>query len=250
MLSLRVRALSASLAAVVVLSGCGKTATVVSPEWGTPKEALAAALEKLSEGFDYIANVQAATGQEAVNGSEIPGEDKLSIVSKDASATAVTRSVQIGDELWLKYEGIGDFPEEWGHLATGGEVFASGAGMIGPATWLPAFAEEIVEIERTGPLLFSGTLDLDAVDPQKTGIASYRLDSVDNADEVAFEVNIGKDGYIEHFEYTLEGPDGDLAMVYNFSAHGAATDVVAPTGEITELTPETMIDWLFGDLGE
>ncbi|GIG71288.1 hypothetical protein [Phytomonospora endophytica] len=250
--SVRVRALSACLALTVaaVLAGCGRTATLDGPAWGTPDEAIAAAVAKMPEGFNFVAEVAGLAGQENVNGTDRPGEGSLSLVRSSVGAASVNRAVLIGDELWMRYEGIAGFPEEWGHLATGGSVFAAGAGMIGPGTWVPALVDEIVSVERTGPMRFGGILDFDAVEPQKTGVPSYQLDSVDNGDEVAFSLNLNKDGYIEHFEFTLEGPDGDLVMNYNFNEHGTANEVAPPAGEeITELTTETIVDWLLGDFG-
>lgn len=251
--SVRVRALSVclSVTALVALTGCAKAATVSGPAWGTPAEAIEAALGKLSEGFDFTGQSDTSTGRDLMHGTEIQAEDKLSLVRTDAAATTGTRSIQIGDELWMRYEGIAGFPEEWGHLATGGGVFASGAGFIGPATWLPALLDEIVAVERTSGRRYAGTLDLGAVPFQETGLSSYQQNLLTDTDEVAFTIQLAPDGHIEHFAFTVEIGDDANEIAYNFSEYGKARDVTPPTGEeVTELTTATIVEWLLGGYGE
>lgn len=245
------RALSVCLAViVVVLAGCAKAATVSGPAWGTPADALKAGVDKLAEGFNFTGETDGPIRDEISRGTEIPGEDKLSTVSSDPAETAVTRYIRMGDELWMQYEGISGFPEEWGHLTSGGEVFASGAGIAGPGTWVPALVDEIAAVERIEARQYGGVLDLGAVDRQKTGIPSYLFDTLDNTGEVAFQITLAADGHIERFAYTLETEDGEIATAVDFTGYGSPDEVVPPTGEVTELTPTTIVEWLLGDLGE
>jgi len=251
--SARTRALSICLTvtAVVALTGCAKAATVSGPASGTPVEAIQAGLDKLSEGFDFKGQSDSATGRDLMRGTEIQAEDKLSLIDTDAAATTATRSIRIGEELWVQYEGIASFPEEWGHLATGGAAFASGAGYVGPATWLPAMLAEIGEVERIGPHRYGGTFDLGAVEWQKTGLPSYQQNLLTDTDEVAFTVQLASDGGIEHFAFTVEIGDESNKIGYNFSEYGKAGEVAPPTGEkVTELTTETIMEWLLGGFGE
>ncbi|MEV0645083.1 hypothetical protein AB0I28_07445 [Phytomonospora sp. NPDC050363] len=248
------RTLPAALVLIAVLAAAGCTkATVAAPTEAPPIDAIEAAVEKLSEGFDYMGAYETDQWADNVDGAELPGEKKLAISrsSSDGSVTATAETIRIGNELWLRYEGIPDMPEGWGHLAASASSFVKETRTMGPSTWLPALVAQIVEAERVGTMRYEGVLDFEAVDEARTGLPEYQTRSLDDDDEVAFRAVLDVNGNIKSFRYELEGgPAGTLTVDFIFSGHGAPRDIVPPSGSMTELTFDTVTDWMFGGLDD
>ncbi|MEV0645082.1 hypothetical protein AB0I28_07440 [Phytomonospora sp. NPDC050363] len=252
MRSARNRTLPLALAALFALSGCAK-ATVAGPPAGPPIEAVQAAAERLSEGFNYMGAYKTDVGIDDVNGAELPAEEKFTRSESsvyDSTATT-SETIRIGDELWLRYDGSPYLPEGWGHLASGGGAFAEASAMIGPATWIPALLDEIVEIERVGAMQYEGVVDFESVDDELTGLTAYVASDVDDADEVVFRATLDVDGNLDLFRYELEGTArGTMEVVFSFTEHGQPREITAPDEPMTELTQESMVEWLLGGYGE
>lgn len=241
-------ALSVSLlAAVFVVAGCAKV-TLVQPVWGSPLDAVTKAAAGLSAGFSFRGDTTADGVRLKANGEEIPAESKYRLFQTVSSgmATIETEMRMIGDELWMRIDGIGG-SGDWGHFADGALITET-SNVVGPSVWVPEVLAQVTSIERVDERKYGGVLDLTEADADKTGLdRAIGRDLPDEAEEVEFTVLLNTDGSLNMFSFEIDDTDqGDVEIVYIFTMHGAPSDVTAPDGKVVEVTDENALEWMSG----
>ncbi|MEU5787650.1 hypothetical protein ABZ754_07955 [Micromonospora purpureochromogenes] len=236
----------ALVAALGLLTGCGKQDGADTPAAGgsaasssasvAPLDELTAAALKLGED-----SVRVTITSSVVNGGGLlDPRTKATDMTLDMGSQGKVRMIAIGDDAWMKISGMAGAPKKWLHMdAT--KLGASGQMNLMP-DGDPGGAKQMIkgvtEVERTGDHAFAGTLDYTKAKPDDKGIKALGA----KAKAVPFTAKTDDQGRLIELVVdtsVLSPAAGKLKTTY--TDFGAAVAPQKPPASQTQEAPEELI---------
>lgn len=242
-----------AVTAGLVVAGCGKSGTGTSagapspsPSLLAPADALTVSIKPLSAtSFEFTVKSGAAL---SANGKADPAKKNMSIsLSGQEQGTSLkVDAVQIGDQLWMKYDLGADTnkqfdinPSKWMLIDTTKVKDKTNMPSAEDVTGLAADLANATSVTRTDATHLVGTVDL----TQANGMIAAGGDtSGDKAKAVPFTATLDDKGRL--IELKTNGTDKSLDVDLTVTNYGATETFSKPSGAVS--APPKLYDMLNG----
>lgn len=233
------------------LTGCGTGTDTAAPagDGGTTGAApassasadaraeLAAAAQKLNQ-----QTVKMRLTSPVINGSGVMDPaTKTGDMTLKMGAEGTFRILMLGNDVYLKVTGMQGMPKKWMHmdatkLGKSGQLNLMPDGDPGGAKQM---VDSVVDVERTAPGSYSGTLDYTRTKPDDKAIQALG----DKAKVVPFTARVDDQGRLVEFAIDTQVLHESLGtMITNYSDFGAPVTVKKPAAGDTQEAPQELIE--------